>query len=107
MRLGAPAAHPEKIEAPLLIIAGARDDKVDIAGVTRYASALQALGKPVSLLVDPDEGHNPKKAIVRLAYVYLLGQLLHQHLGLAAPPAPSPALAKYLAQSMKMQGALK
>jgi dipeptidyl aminopeptidase/acylaminoacyl peptidase len=107
MRRGAPAAHPEKIAAPLLILAGARDDKVDIAGVMQYAARLQALGKPVSLLVDPDEGHNPKKAIVRQAYVYLLGQLLHQHLGVTAPAAATPELTKYLEQSMKMRGALK
>lgn len=48
------------------------------------------LGKPVSLLVDPDEGHNPRKPIVRQAYTYLLQQMLHKHLGGPASRRPRP-----------------
>lgn len=103
----APAAHPEKIIKPLLMIAGGKDDKVEIAAVTDYVARLQGLGKPVSLLVDPDEGHNPRKPIVRQAYSYLIQQMLHKHLGGPAVAAPSPELAKYLEQAMKADGALK
>lgn len=103
----APAAHPARVTKPLLIIAGGKDDKVEIAAVTDYVARLQGLGKPVSLLVDPDEGHNPRKPIVRQAYSHLLQQMLHKHLGGPAVPAPSPELAKYLEQAMKANGALK
>lgn len=103
----APAAHAEKITKPLLLIAGGKDDKVEIAAVTDYVARLQGLGKPVSLLVDPDEGHNPRKQIVRQAYIHLVQQMLHRHLGGPAVAPPSPELAKYLEQTMKASGALK
>ena len=102
-----PAANADKVTRPLLVIAGGKDEMVDIAGVTDYVARLQGYGKPVSLLVDPDEGHNPRKPIMRQAYVYLLQRMLHQHLGGPAVPAPSVELAKFLEQSMKANGALK
>ena len=102
-----PAAHADKVNKPLLVIAGGKDEMVDIAGVTDYVARLQGNGKPVSLLVDPDEGHNPRKPITRQAYVYLLQRMLHQHLGGPAVPAPSVELAKFLEQTMKANGALK
>ena len=102
-----PAANADKVTRPLLVIAGGKDEMVDIAGVTDYVARLQGYGKPVSLLVDPDEGHNPRKPIMRQAYIYLLQRMLHQHLGGPAVPAPSVELAKFLEQSMKANGALK
>ena len=102
----APAQHADKVTKPLLILAGGKDDKVDIGAVTDYVARLQDAGKPVSLLVDHDEGHNPRKPMTRLAYVYLIQQLLHKHLGGPAPAAPSPELAKYLEQNLKVNGAL-
>jgi hypothetical protein len=56
--------------------------------------------------VDADEGHNPRKPMTRQAYVYLLQQLLHKHLGGPAPAAPAPELAKYLEQNLKVNSAL-
>jgi dipeptidyl aminopeptidase/acylaminoacyl peptidase len=102
----APAVNPEKISKPLLVIAGGKDQMVDIAAVTDYVARLQGGGKQVSLLVDPDEGHNLRKPIMRQAYVYLLQRMLHQHLGGPAVPAPGAELAKFLEQSMKANGAL-
>ncbi|MGZ8320731.1 MAG: prolyl oligopeptidase family serine peptidase, partial [Telluria sp.] len=102
----APALHAAKLQKPLLVIAGAKDDKVEIAAVTDYVAKLQGLGKPVSLLVDPDEGHNPRKPIVKQAYMYLLQKMIHKHLGGPEVAAPGPELAKYLEQTMKANGAL-
>lgn len=102
-----PAAHAGKVTKPLLVIAGGKDEMVDIASVTDYVARLQGNGAPVSLLVDPDEGHNPRKPIMRQAYAYLLQRMLQQHLGGPAVPAPSAELAKFLEQSMKANGALK
>lgn len=102
----APAAHSEKVRKPLLVIAGGKDQMVEIAAVTDYVARLQGSGKPVSLLVDPDEGHQPRKPIMRQAYVYLLQRMLHPHLGGPAVAAPSAELAKFLGQTMKANGAL-
>jgi dipeptidyl aminopeptidase/acylaminoacyl peptidase len=102
----APAAHAAKVTRPLLLLAGGKDDKVEIAAVTDYVARLQGLGKPVSLLVDPDEGHNPRKPIVRQAYVHLLQQMLHKYAGGPVAPEPGPELKAYLGQAMKANGAL-
>ena len=102
----APAAHAAKVTRPLLLLAGGKDDKVEIAAVTDYVARLQGLGKPVSLLVDPDEGHNPRKPIVRQAYAHLLQQMLHRYAGGPAVPEPGPELKAYLGQAMKASGAL-
>ncbi len=102
---GAPAQNVDKVAKPLLILAGGKDDKVEIGAVTDYVARLQGMGKPVSLLVDADEGHNPRKPMTRQAHTYLIQQMLHKHLGGPAPAAPSPELAKYLKQNMKANGA--
>jgi dipeptidyl aminopeptidase/acylaminoacyl peptidase len=102
----APAQHADKVSKPLLILAGGKDDKVDISAVTDYVARLQGAGKPVSLLVDADEGHNPRKPMTRQAYAYLIQQLLHKHLGAPAPAAPTAELSRYLEQNMKVNGAL-
>jgi dipeptidyl aminopeptidase/acylaminoacyl peptidase len=102
----APASHVAQVTRPVLIIAGERDDKVAIGAITDYVARLQELQRPVSLLVAPDEGHSPRKPITRQAYLYLLQQMLHRHLGGPAAPAPTPELAAYLKQNMKAGGAL-
>jgi dipeptidyl aminopeptidase/acylaminoacyl peptidase len=101
-----PAANVGKVTKPLLIIAGAKDDKVEIAAVTDYVAKLQGLGRPVSLLVEPDEGHNLRKPLTRQAYLYLLQKMLEKYLGGPAVPAPGPELAKFLEQTMKANGAM-
>jgi dipeptidyl aminopeptidase/acylaminoacyl peptidase len=106
MTQDAPALHAARVTRPLLILAGARDDKVALPEVSNYVARLQELGRPVSLLVMPDEGHSPRKPITRQAYLYLLQQMLHRHLGGPAAPAPSQELADYLKQNMKADGAL-
>jgi len=102
----APIRHPHKVTSPLLVLAGGKDDKVSIASVTEYVAKLQTLGKPVTLLVDPDEGHHPGKPIIRQAYVYLLEKMLHVHFGGPEVPAPSPELAQYLEKTIRADGAL-
>lgn len=102
-----PAANAARLTRPLVIIAGAKDPMVPVADVTSYVGQLQAAGKPVSFLLDPDEGHMPRKPVVREAYAHLLGALLHRYLGTDAPEAPSAELVAYLAGgAMKSNGAL-
>ena len=102
----APAAHANKVTRPLLILAGGKDKMVDPASVTDYVARLQGMGKPVTLLLDADEGHSPRKPLMRQAYMHLLLRGLHQHLGGPAPAAPSAELAKYLEQNIKVNTAL-
>lgn len=96
----APARHAAQVKRPLYLIAGGKDDKVDAQATRAYAAALQEKnGNSVTLLLDPEEGHFPRKPIAREGYVYALETLLHRHFGTAAPAAPSPALAAYLQQN--------
>lgn len=103
----APARHAARVRAPLLLVAGGRDDKVEVEAVVDYVARLQGLGKPVALLLDPDLGHNTDDPVVKRAQRHLLLRMLHQHLG--APPAPTPdgAVARYLARTLRATGALE
>jgi dipeptidyl aminopeptidase/acylaminoacyl peptidase len=103
----APAANADKVARPLLIIAGGKDQMVDVAAVTDYVARLQGMGKPVTLLLDPDEGHNPRKALLRQAYTHLLQRMLEEHLGGPAAAPASPELAQYLSLTLKVNTALK
>lgn len=107
LRKDAPMAGTARVVRPLVILAGGKDEKVEISSVTEYAGRLQAAGKPVTLLVDPAEGHNPRKPIVRLAYVHLLERLLHDYLGGAAPEPCAPDLCRYLEQNLKLNNAYR
>ncbi len=107
LRADSPMAGTAHVIRPLVILAGGKDDKVEIASVTEYASRLEAAGKPVTLLVDPDEGHNPRKPIIRLAYASLLERMLHDYLGGPAPEACAPALCSYLQQHLKLNNAFR
>ena len=102
-----PAANAARLTRPLVIIAGGKDPMVPVSSVTAYVDQLQAAGKPISFLLDPDEGHMPRKPVVREAYSWLLDSLLHRYLGADAPAAPSAELAAYLASgAMKHNAAL-
>ena len=98
----APRAHPERVVRPLIMLAGGKDTKVELSTITSYADKLHSLGKPITLLVDPEEGHNPRKPITRDAYVYMLEQMLHQHFGARPPAEPSDALRAYFKQNLRL-----
>lgn len=104
---GAPAANAGRLRKPLVMLAGARDQMVEIAAVTDYAARLQAAGRPVSLLVDPTEGHNPRKPILRRAYIHLLGRLLHDYLGGQSVAPPPADLRDYLEQNLRLNKAFR
>ena len=107
LRRDAPIAGTAHVVKPLVILAGGKDNKVEIASVTDYVSKLRAGGKPVTLLVDPDEGHNPRKPVIRQAYAYLLERMLHDYLGSAKPADCEPDLCRYLEQTVKVNHAFR
>jgi dipeptidyl aminopeptidase/acylaminoacyl peptidase len=102
----APIRHTAQVRAPLLLVAGGQDERVDVEAVIDYTARLQALGKPVSLLLDPDEGHNPRNPLARRAQQHLLLQMLHRYLGGPPAPAPDAELARYLGRTLRANGAL-
>lgn len=102
----APHRLAGQVRAPLLLVAGARDEKIEVEAVADYVARLQELGKPVSLLVDPDEGHNPRNPLARRAQMHLLLRMLHRYLGAPPPPAADAELARYLARTLRADGAL-
>lgn len=106
LRADSPMAGAARVRRPLVILAGGKDEKVELASVTEYVSRLEAAGKPVTLLVDPAEGHNPRKPIIRLAYLHLLERMLHDYLGGAEPEPCKPELCAYLDQHLKVNKAI-
>ena len=105
---GSSPADPFVVQVSWLIGAvGGKDQLVDVASVVDYVARLQGLNKPVSLLLDPDEGHNARKPLFKQAYGYLLQRMGHEHLAGPAPAPPSVELAAYLKQMAKVNGAMK
>lgn len=101
----APIRLAARVTAPLLLVASGKDEKIEVELVADYAARLQALRKPVSVLVDPDEGHNPRDPVARRAQAHLLLKMLGRYLG--GPPAPPPdeAVARYLARTLRLDDA--
>ena len=101
----APIRLAERVRAPLLVIASGKDEKIEVELVADYVATLQGLNKPVSVLIDPDEGHNPRNPIARRAYAHLLLRMLHRYLG--GPPAPPAGeeVKRYLARTLRADGA--
>ncbi|MFN7106306.1 MAG: alpha/beta hydrolase family protein, partial [Pyrobaculum sp.] len=56
-----PAAHVEKIEAPLMIVHGANDIRVPVYEAEQLAQRLKELGRYVEVIILPDEGHGITK----------------------------------------------
>lgn len=102
----APQRLADRVRAPLLVIAGARDDLIEVEAVAAYVARLQELKRPVSLLVDPDEGHNLRSPLARRAQTHLLLRMVQRYLGGPPAPAPDAELARYLARTLRAEGAL-
>jgi dipeptidyl aminopeptidase/acylaminoacyl peptidase len=99
-----PLANASRMARPLLVMAGGADRTVAARGVIDYVARLQRLGKPVSLYVEPGGGHSPEAPVPREAYAYLMVQMLHAHLGGAAPDAPGAELRAYLKANLRLAG---
>lgn len=99
-----PVANAALLRRPLLVMAGGADRTVAARGVIDYVARLQRLGKPVSLYVEPNGGHSPVAPVPREAYTYLMLEMLHAHLGGAAPEAPGAELRAYLRTNLRLAG---
>lgn len=95
-----PDANWQKVNKPLYILAGGKDDRVAITGVRDYAIRLEQANKPISLLVDEEEGHSFNKDLAREAYAYVLELALATHIGGAYQEEVSKNLKRYLKRKM-------
>jgi dipeptidyl aminopeptidase/acylaminoacyl peptidase len=99
-----PLANASRMARPLLVMAGGADRTVALRGVIDYVARLQRMRKPVSLYVEPGGSHSPVAPVPREAYAYLMVQMLHAHLGGAAPDAPGAGLRAYLRANLRLAG---
>jgi dipeptidyl aminopeptidase/acylaminoacyl peptidase len=75
-----PINHVGEIDAPLLVIHGANDPRVPLGEAQQIHDRLQELGRPVEMLVFPDEGHGiVKLPNRRIAYGRIV-QFLDEYL---------------------------
>jgi dienelactone hydrolase len=92
-----PLASLHTITAPVLLVAGADDDRIDIKHVKDYALRLLNQGNALSLLIDEDEGHNFFADEASEATLYLVEEMLALHLGGRKQGLDDDVLRKYLA----------
>lgn len=99
-----PQANVAKMRRPLLLMAGGADRTVALRSVVDYGARLRALGRPVTLLVEPGGGHSPLAPLAREAYLFGMETMLHAHLGGASPEPPGPRLREYLRANLRIAG---
>ena len=95
-----PYFHMAKITKPLYILAGEMDDKVSILNVRNYALQLEAMGKNVTLLSAPKEGHRFHHPTAIEAKFYLLEKALHKHIGGRMQEDLSPKATRFLKRNI-------
>jgi len=95
MRRESPLAAVSQLRVPIYLWAGARDDRVPVKSVVHYASEAERQGKPLTLLIDPETGHNPKRLLNAEAWMFLMERAADRHFGGGATPV-SPELAAFL-----------
>jgi len=104
LRAQSPIANAGKLARPVLLIAGADDERVPIRSVMHYAAALSAKGKDVSLLVDPEGRHQVSDPDTREAYMFLAERLLQRRLGGRAPEPPDRRLKAFIDRNLLLRG---
>jgi dipeptidyl aminopeptidase/acylaminoacyl peptidase len=76
-----PLHAAEEIKAPLLVIQGANDPRVNQAEADQIVEAMYRLGREVRYLVAPDEGHGFRSEKNRLAMNVAFEKFLSDQLG--------------------------
>lgn len=100
MRAQMPAAYPERIKRPLLVIAGGSDLRVDQRQVKGFVSQVQANGGDIRFLLDVDEGHNFQNPLAREAYLYMTESFLARYLGGRRQSKEAQELQRYLQRTL-------
>lgn len=98
-----PQASLSTITAPLLVMAGADDDRVSIDHVKDYSLELVNLGKQITLLIDEDEGHGFTGGHSMAAYYYLTELMLGEYLQGRVQPLRPGSVASYLERKLLLR----
>lgn len=102
MRRESPLALLSNVQTPIYLWAGAKDDRVPVKSLSHYAGEAKRLQKAVTLLIDPEAGHSPEKALNQEALVYLLESAGARHFGGALTP-PSAQLETFLRANLRLK----
>ncbi|HEX5726772.1 MAG TPA: alpha/beta fold hydrolase [Longimicrobiaceae bacterium] len=97
MKAQSPLFSATSIRAPLLVIQGANDPRVNKAESDQIVVALRDLGRPVEYVVAPDEGHGFARRENRLAMVAAIEPFLARHLGGRQQEGTTPEVGERLA----------
>lgn len=101
MQRESPLASVSKLRVPIYLWAGAKDDRVPIKSVAHYAGEAQRHGKRLTLLIDPESGHNPQQLLNAEAWLFLLERAADRHFGGGVTPA-SPELDAFLRRHVRI-----
>jgi dipeptidyl aminopeptidase/acylaminoacyl peptidase len=93
-----PLNSANRIKAPLLVVQGANDPRVNKAESEQIVAALRDRGSPVEYLLAPDEGHGFARPINNLAMFAAAEKFLAKHLGGRYQESMTPAISTRLAQ---------
>lgn len=99
-----PVFNASRLKRPVLLIAGGRDESVPLRGVVDYAARLRALGRDVSLFVDPKSGHRIDDPATQEQYLYLMEHMLGANLGRPWGPPPAGDAGRSLARNLRLTG---
>ncbi|MFL5522773.1 MAG: alpha/beta fold hydrolase [Gemmatimonadaceae bacterium] len=92
-----PLNSANKIKAPLLVIQGANDPRVNRAESEQIVVALRDRGFPVEYLLAPDEGHGFARPINNLVLFTAAEKFLAKHLGGRYQEGMTPAITQRMA----------
>ncbi|HKR08867.1 MAG TPA: S9 family peptidase, partial [Gemmatimonadaceae bacterium] len=93
-----PLNSANRIKAPLLVVQGANDPRVNKAESEQIVTALRDRGSPVEYLLAPDEGHGFARPINNLAMFAATEKFFAKHLGGRYQQSMTPAISARLAQ---------
>jgi len=102
-----PLNSANKIRAPLMVVQGANDPRVNKAESDQIVIALRDRGFPVEYLVAPDEGHGFARPVNNLAMFAAAEKFLAKHLGGSYQESMSPEVATRLKEITVDPGTVK
>jgi len=91
-----PLNYAKNIKAPLYVVQGANDPRVNKAEADQIVVALRDLGRDVEYMVAPDEGHGFAGKENRLAMVVAMEKFFAKHLGGRVQEDVKPEIQKRL-----------
>jgi dipeptidyl aminopeptidase/acylaminoacyl peptidase len=92
-----PLNSAAKIKAPLLVVQGANDPRVNKAESEQIVIALRDRGFPVEYILAPDEGHGFARPINNLVLFTTAEKFLAKHLGGRYQASMTPAIVERMA----------